>query len=112
MALPLNIFKTAAAVITTTPTSVYTAPPGYSAIVLMAQVTNVTTETAQVTVLHSDVSTSIDTELLKDFSIPGNDATSATTGKLVLETGDSVKVHASANNTLKIVLSILESANG
>lgn len=112
MALPLNIFKTVPAVITTSPTVIYTAPSGYSAIILMAQISNVTASSAQVTVMHRDGSATLDTELLKDFSIPGNDAASATSGKLVLESGDSLKVQASANNTLKIVLSILESANG
>jgi len=106
----LNVFQTVTADVTTSATTLYTAPSGYTAIVLMAQVSNVTTATRKVTFSHFAGSTT--TELLKDFSIPANDAVSATTGKLVLETGQSVRASADANSSLKIVLSILESSNG
>jgi hypothetical protein len=49
--------------------------------------------------------------LLKNFDVPKNDAISGTVGKLVIGTGNSVQISAGANNTLKLVLSILESAN-
>ena len=106
----LNVFQTVTADVTTTATTLYTAPSGYTAIILMAQVSNITTSTKKVTFSHYAGSTA--TELLKDFSIPANDAVSATTGKLVLETGQSVRASADANSSLKIVLSILESSNG
>lgn len=112
MALPLNVFKTATANITTSVTTVYTAPssPGrYTAIALMAQIANVTATAATVTVLYSKPGG--DTELLKDFSIPGNDAASALVGKMVIETDCSIKVSASVNGALKITLSVLETAN-
>lgn len=110
MAYALNVFRTVTASITTTPTDVYTAPDGYSAIILMAQVTNVTTTTAEVTVAHKSGTTV--TELIKDFEISGNDAAAATTGKLVVETGHSIRASAGTNGSLKLTLSILESANG
>jgi hypothetical protein len=112
MALPLNVFRTATANITTSTTTVYTAPssPGrYTAIALMAQISNVTTSAATVTVLYSTPSGN--TELLKDFSIPGNDAASALVGKMVIETDCSIRVSASVNGALKITLSVLETAN-
>lgn len=110
MATVLNIFKTATAELTTSEAELYVTPTGYTAIVLMAQVTNVTTTPVSVTVSHYYSSTT--TELLKDFAIPGNDAVSATTGKLVLEDGHSIKALASADNSVKMVLSILETLNG
>jgi hypothetical protein len=110
MALPLNVFKTVTHVVTTTNETIYTAPAGYSAIVLMAQITNVSSVTASVTFSTFDGTNEI--ELLKGFEIPANDAASGTTGKLVLETGNSVKIQASANDRLKITLSVLESSNG
>jgi hypothetical protein len=110
MASSLNVFKTVATELTTSSATIYTAPVGYTAIVLMAQVSNVTSTTKTVTVSHFDGST--ETELIKDFSVPGNDAVSATTGKLVLEAGQSVKAVASSNSSLKTVLSILETLNG
>lgn len=112
MALPLNVFKTATANITTSVTTVYTAPssPGrYTAIALMAQIANVTASPATVTVLYSTPGG--DTELLKNFSIPGNDAASALVGKMVIETDCSIKVSASVNGALKMTLSVLETAN-
>ena len=41
MALPLNVFQTVTAVLSTSPTEVYTAPVGYSSVVLLAQVANI-----------------------------------------------------------------------
>jgi hypothetical protein len=110
MASALNIFKTVTASLTTSSATLYTAPSGYTSIVLMAQVSNVTETKAKVTFAHFAGSTT--TELLKNFSVPANDAVSATTGKLVLETGASVKASSDTASALKITLSILESLNG
>lgn len=109
MAIALNVFKTVTTNITTTPTVIYTTPNGVSAIILMAQVANVTTEPGFYTFAHWNGTTA--TELVKDFAVAGNDAVSATTGKLVLEQGQSIRVSATSNNKFKITLSILESAN-
>jgi hypothetical protein len=110
MASALNTFKTVTSQLTSSSVTLYTAPVGYTSIVLMAQVSNVTSATHTVTFSHHAGSTT--TELLKDFSVPGNDAVSATTGKLVLEAGQSIKASAGSNSALKIVLSILETLNG
>jgi hypothetical protein len=110
MAIALNVFKTKTAELTTTEASIYTAPIGKSAIILMAQIANITNTAGTVTISHFFSSST--TELLKDFTIPANDAASAITGKLVLEEGHELKVQASANNKFKITLSILESVNG
>lgn len=106
----LNIFKTVTAVITTSSQDVYTAPDGYTGIVLMAQIANVSASTAKATV--SLYRSSVATELVKDFSIPTGDASSVTTGKLVLESGSTLRIIADTNSALKLTLSILESANG
>ena len=105
MALSLNVFKTYTADLTTSPTVIYTAPTFYTGIVLMAQVTNTTNTTANVTVTYDS------TELLKQFDVPGHDAVSAVTGKLVIETGKTLSVSAGVNSALKIVVSVLETAN-
>jgi hypothetical protein len=109
MALALNVFQTVTANVTTANTVFYTAPTSYTGIVLMAQVTNVTSNPANVTLMYGNGSAN--TELLLNFAIPGNDAASALTGKLVVETGHTLAISASANNTLKITASILETAN-
>lgn len=111
MATPLNVFKTVTAEITDTNETVYTSPTGNTGIVLMAQLSNITTEIGSVTFSHFRSSTNTGTELVKDFLIPGNDATSLITGKLIIESGDSIKIIASENNKFKLVLSVLESLN-
>lgn len=111
MATPLNVFKTVTFTITTTNTTVYTAPAGFTGIILMAQVANVTGTDADVTFSHFDAGSSVETELAKDFTIPANDAGSVLTGKLVLETGNSIRAVASTGAALKITLSVLESLN-
>jgi hypothetical protein len=105
----LNVFKTTTATASTTNSTIYTAPAGYTGIILMAQITNITGTAESITMTHVNGAT--ETELLKDFLIPGKDSASALTGKLVLQTGQGLKVVASANTTFKIVLSVLESAN-
>lgn len=110
MASILNVFKTVTAELTTSPATLYTAPTGYTAVILMAQVSNVTTSSAKVTFSHFADSTT--TELLKDFAVPSNDAASATTGKLVIQTGHSITASSDTNDSLKVVLSILETLNG
>ena len=105
----LNVFRTITAEVTTTPEIVYTTPIGKSAIVLMSQFSNITSVATNITFLY--VNGLVETELLKDFGIPGNDAAAGTVGKLVIEQGRSVKVSADVNNAVKIVLSILETSN-
>ena len=109
MAVALNTFRTVTAVLTDSEQTIYTAPPDVSSIILMAQVANVTNTVGSLTFSYRAGSTT--TELLKDFEVPGNDAISATTGKLVLETGHSLRAFANTNFKFKVTLSILESAN-
>lgn len=110
MAFGLNIFKTVTTDLTTAGAEIYTAPLGYSAIILMAQVSNNTAGTVDVSaaVLNLDSS---ETSLVDGFSIPANDAAGLLSGKLVLEEGYGFTASASANSALTLVLSILESKN-
>jgi hypothetical protein len=109
MAIALNTFRTVTASVTNSSTVIYTAPAGVSSIILMAQISNITDTSGEVTFIHDD-GTKI-TELIKDYGIPGKDASSALTGKLVLESGQKIRIFANSNNKFKVVLSILESAN-
>lgn len=107
--VPLNTFRTSAANVTTELLTVYTAPIGVSSVILMAQFANITQNTGNITAFYTK--SSINTELAKEYEIPGNDAASILTGRLVLEQGDSLKIKAGANNIFKFVLSYLETAN-
>lgn len=108
MATPINTFKTVTANLITTGTGIiYTAPAITSTIILMAQVSNVGETTEEVTAYHFD-GTSVTTELVKNFQVPTQDAVGILTGKLVLTAGQSFLAKASANASLKLTLSMLE----
>ena len=107
--LPLNTFRTQAYQLTTSTQIIYTAPTGYTAIVLGAQATNYGSSDATVTFVLNLNGT--DYTLLNTFTVPANDAASVTTGKLVIQTGCYVKAVASANSTMNLVMSILETSN-
>jgi hypothetical protein len=123
--IPLNTFKTKTATLSTSNTStIYTSPIGVTAIILMAQVTNLTTQTQYVTFGHfrnlpvlpdsqgngAQTGTTF-TEMVKDYPVPANDAASMTTGKMIIESLDSIRCYTGSENSLKITLSVLETAN-
>lgn len=114
MALKLNSYKTITKVIPLSSASdvektVYTAPVGYTGVVLLAQVTNIDTATYEVTLLHRRGA--VDTEMALDFPVPGNDSINLVDGKLFLETGDQLIVFGNTNTNLKFISSILETLN-
>ena len=109
MALPLNVFKTVNYIAPTSPVGIYTAPTGYSGVVLMAQAANIDSVSHDVTFSHKRSSTT--TELVKETPIPANDALSMVTGRLVLESGDSLVLSASDASNVKVTVSILETLN-
>ena len=109
MALALNNFKTYTKVLTTDDATIYTAPTGYTGIILYAHVTNY--GSADTTVTMSHVRSSTTTQIINQATVPVNDAYIPLDGKLVLETSDYVQASAGANTTLKILLSVLETAN-
>lgn len=123
--LPLNKFLTKTAVLTTnTSSTVYTSPIGVTSIVLMAQVSNLSTSTHYLTFEHFRYKTILPdaqgfggqtgntpSTLIKDYAIPSSDAGSPIFGKLVVEELDSVRAYADTSGTLQLVLSILQTAN-
>jgi hypothetical protein len=109
MALALNVFQTVTAVVSASPTVVYTAPVGYTGVVLLAQVANVGATSADVTLIHRRSST--DTEMLKNFPISSSDTANLLAGKLVLESGDRLVLSGSNGTDLKFIASILETLN-
>ncbi len=109
MALPLNVFKTVNVVAATSATEIYTAPVGYTGVVLMAQAANIDSTSHDVTFSHKRSSTV--TELTKSTPIPGNDALAMVTGRLVLEPGDKLVLSASDATNIKVTVSILETLN-
>ncbi len=112
-AVALNTFKTIRKTITTSAVGIYTCPVGVSAIVLLAQVTNLTSDTtSQVTAIHSRPSESpTDFKFANGAYVPPNDSINIVPdGRLALETNDIIKVEATGNDQLNIVISVLETA--
>jgi hypothetical protein len=109
MALALNVFQTVTAVVNVSPTVVYTAPVGYTGVVLLAQVANIGASSADVTLIHRRSAT--DTEMLKNYPISASDTANLLAGKLVLESGDRLVLSGSNGTDLKFIASILETLN-
>ena len=105
----LNAFLNNTAILSTADTILYTTPTAKSTVVLNCQVANINTTASVDTTFYVAKSGGSNTELVSNFSVPPNDAANILTGKLVLMTGDSIVGAASANNQLKVVISILES---
>ena len=110
MALALNKFKTYTAQLTTGGATIYTAPTGYTGIILYAHVTNYT-GSAAATVTMSHVRSGTTTQIINAASVTANDEYIPLDGKLVLETSDYITASAGTNSVLKILISVLETAN-
>jgi hypothetical protein len=106
--LPLNNFRTITSVVSNILQTSYTCPIGFKAVFLMGQVTNIGLTNHTVTFIHTRGIT--DTEIVFDFTIPPKDTLNLLTGKLVLETNDSIKIVGSSTTDLKFLASILETS--
>ena len=113
MALALNVFKTITKVATTNAVGIYTAPVGYTGVVLLAQAANIGNNTQTISFSHKRTTAGIavTTEILKNFPISASDTANLVAGKLVLESGDVLVLSASSGTDIKFLGSILETLN-
>lgn len=113
MALALNVFKTVTKIASTSSVGIYTAPIGYTGVVLLAQVTNIDSLPHTVSFSHqrTTAGVAVTTEILRDFVIPGNDSANLLAGKLVLEEKDVLVLSANTSTGIKFIGSILETLN-
>jgi len=113
MALALNVFQTITKVVGTASSIVYTAPIGYTGVVLLAQVANVGSNSQDISLSHqrSVVGVAVTTEILKNFPISANDTASILSGKLVLEPNDILVLSGNNASNLKFIGSVLETLN-
>ena len=113
MALPLNIFKTITKIATTSPVGIYTAPVGYTGVVLLAQCANISSSTYTISFSHrrTTLGIAVTTEILKDFPVQGNDSVSLVQGKLTLESGDALVLSSNNGSNIKFIGSVLETLN-
>jgi len=113
MALPLNVFRTVTKIATTNTVGIYTAPTGYSGVVLLAQASNISADTKTISFSHKRIRAGIavTTEIVESLPLPGNDSVSLLYGKLVLESGDVLQLSANDSVSVKFIGSILETLN-
>ena len=110
MALKLNVFQTIPYVAPTGgAVGIYTAPVGYTGVVLLAQAANVGTVTR--TVSLSFKRDSVTTEIVKGLPVQASDTANLLPGKLVLETGDVLMLSANDASDIKFLGSVLETLN-
>ena len=110
MALALNVFQTIPYVAPTGgAVGIYTAPVGYTGVVLLAQAANVGAVTRTVSLSFKRDSTT--TEIVKTLPIEASDTANLLTGKLVLETNDVMVLSADTATGIKFLGSILETLN-
>ncbi len=109
MALALNVFKTIPYIAPTGVVGIYTAPVGYTGVVLLAQAANAGTVTRTVSLSHKR--DSVTTEIVKDLPIEASDTANLLPGKLVLETNDILMLSASNGSDVKFLGSVLETLN-
>jgi len=113
MPLPLNVYQTITTVVGVNTVGIYTAPVGYSGVVLLAQAANIGSDTHTVSFSHkrSTAGIAVTTEIVKDLPIPANDSANLLFGKLILETGDALQIRANNGTNVKFIASILETLN-
>lgn len=113
-AAAVNNFRTVTKVVGITTEEIYRAPVGFVGVFLLAQCSNVGTETQSISFYHNrnvaGIGT-VTTEVVRNFAIPGNDTANLLPGKLVLETDDFITISGSNNTDLKFLTSILETSN-
>ena len=116
-AIALNTFKTIRKPISTSNVGIYTCPIGVASIVILSQVTNISTgsgtSTYTVTAYHSRSKEAPDSDykFANAVPIPPNDSYNLVSdGRMALETGDVIKIESNENNALSLILSVLETA--
>jgi len=108
-AAAVNVFKTITETVGTSTVGIYTAPVGYTGVILLSQVTNTGSTTQTISFGYRRNST--DTEIVKDLAIPASDTANLLPGKLVVETGESLTIVGSNATDLQYISSILETSN-
>ena len=109
MAAAVNVFRTYTETVGLTTSVFYTAPVGYTGVVLLAQTTNKGSSTH--TMSFGYRRSGNDTEIIKDLAVPASDTANLLSGKLVVESGDKLTIVGSNASDLKFLSSILETTN-
>jgi len=108
-AASVNVFRTITETVGTSTVGIYTAPVGYTGVILLSQVTNTGSTTQTISFGYRRGGN--DTEIVKDLAIPASDTANLLPGKLVVETGETLTIVGSNATDLQYISSILETSN-
>ena len=108
MALPLNVYQRLVGVVSTSPEIIYTAPIGYTGVVLMGQVANLSADTEEIIFSYVNGDT---TEIVPNSPVSANDVIKLFSGKLFVSSGESLELSGTNGTDLKYTFSILETLN-
>jgi hypothetical protein len=109
-----EVFKNVVADLSTTSddgvsNGIYTAPASTTSIVIHCQVANIDgTNSADLNIDLHDTSAAAAKAVVSTLAVPADSAVNPIGGKLVLETGDTLRAWASAASDLEITLGVLE----
>tara|TARA_B100000427_G_scaffold255882_1_gene219556 strand:- start:1033 stop:1377 length:345 start_codon:yes stop_codon:yes gene_type:complete len=109
-----EVFKNKVAALGTTSddgvsNGIYTTPGSKVAVVIQCQVANIDgTNAADLSMDLHDTSASSAKAIVSTLSVPADSAVNPIGGKLVLETGDTLRAWAGAASDLEMTLSVLE----
>ena len=104
-----NTFKNDEKTLTTGLQQVYICPASKTAIVLLAQATNIGSGAQAVSLCWYDYDASNKkTELVKALSVPAAAAVGLISGKMVLEAGDYMSASAANGSAIDLTISVLE----
>lgn len=117
MSAPINVFRSVSRDLTDNviafdagPTLVYTAPVNNTAIVLMAQIANTSSDTITVTFALADQNDGV-SPLVQEFAVPPGDALDTLSGKLVASETQQLHARIHGAGSARITVSVLESRN-
>lgn len=110
MALPLNVYKRLVGIVSTSPQTIYTAPVGYTGVVLLAQVANLSLNTERVLFSLVEPNSTV-IEILPNSPVSSEDVVKLFTGKLFVTSGDSLRLSGTNGSQMKYAFSILETLN-
>lgn len=105
-----NTFKNAQGTNITSVTSIYTAPSAKTSILLELDIANTTAAVVETSVQVTDTSATSTAYLVKNAPIPAGSALQVISGqKVILETGDIIKVTSSG--AVDCIIAVLEDVN-
>jgi hypothetical protein len=107
--IPINTFKLVPKDLNGGENIIYTSPVNISAIVLSLHITNYSPTDQRVSVRL--VSGSVTASILVEALVPAKETLNPFSGRVVLETSNSLVVSASNSSVMQAALSILENAN-